>query len=101
MDEEKQILDILQSHEFREQLPKVPRVERFQCEVYLDSTGDDAVRIWAIISESTPDSKREWKVIAPIEDAIRGALRKHRVSLFPYIEFVKQSELDEARKAQA
>lgn len=75
------------------ELPKKPRVVEIRTEPYVDSAGDDELRILVILEEATTGRDRTWKKLEPIQDAIFHALRNAHEPRFPYTRFLKRSEL--------
>ncbi len=96
---ETRLKKILHLKELR--LPTRPRVREILAEPYEEqssSSSDDgaqALRVTVLLDESTPLGDRSWKAVAPIDQAIRKAIRKADANLFPYIDFVKKSELQD------
>ncbi len=82
-------------------LPARPKVRKILAEPYEEqsrSPGDDrseALRVTVLLDESTSDDDRSWKAVEPIDQAIRAAIGKADADLFPYIDFLKKSELNE------
>ena len=76
-------------------LPKEIPVTKVFAEEYIDSTGDEALRVQVILDESVDVEHVDGRAVDELDDAIRESLRNHGVTLFPYIFFAKQSELDE------
>lgn len=75
-------------------LPSAPKVREIKVDAYEESSdGEDALWVKVILDEATGDSERSWDALEPIDEAIRRKLRDAKIDLFPYIEFVKQSEL--------
>jgi hypothetical protein len=77
-------------------LPPRPKVVAIRHRPYIDSVGDQAVRVWVILEEGTPSDGPLWTELEPIERAIRDNLRKAGVEWFPYIHYATRSELTEA-----
>jgi len=74
-------------------LPSSPPVTDLTFEEYTDSTGDPALRVWVTIAESTDLEKVPADAIGDLKFAIRDSLRKHGITIFPYIFLAKPSEL--------
>lgn len=79
-------------------LPPSPPVTSLTVEEYTDSTGDPALRVWVTIAESTDLEKVPAEAIGELKFAIRDSLRKHGVTIFPYIFLAKPSELGESNE---
>src|SRR5438067_9467000 len=80
------------------QLPKTPRVLDVKVEPHVDSTGDDSLRITVILDNKTTDAQRSLKKIEPIENAMREALERAGVELFPYFWFRTRAEYNGERR---
>jgi hypothetical protein len=78
--------------------PRTPRVVDVQYKPYVDSTGDEALRVTVVLADNTTEEQRTWRRIAPIEQAIFRALRRHGVELWPYVRFQTQSEMKHEAK---
>ncbi len=80
-----------------ETLKHVPgaRITDVKWRHYVDHLGVPSLRVYVILEESITDEELVWPTIEPVERAIRDGLLKARIDLFPYIEYAKQSELDE------
>src|SRR5215207_5422043 len=50
-------------------LPKSPRVLEIRHEPYTDWAGDEALRVWVVLSDDTSEAQRRWARIAPIDQA--------------------------------
>jgi hypothetical protein len=73
-------------------LPARPRVLSIEAEDYVDSMGDDALRIWVVIDEDTTDADINGKDIIQLKGTIHDSLLKHGVTLYPYVFLTKPSE---------
>src|SRR5438552_15823840 len=84
----------------RPSFPATPRVVDVKHQVGTDATGDNAVRIWVILDDATPEAQLRHANFQPIADQIRGAIRKAlregpQFDLVPYVYFRLKSEQDE------
>ncbi|MBW3542879.1 MAG: hypothetical protein KY476_21665 [Planctomycetes bacterium] len=77
------------------QLPPSPPVTQLECEDYTDAEGESALRILAVIDESTDLEQVTGHDVGELKYAIRQSLRRHGINLFPYIFLAKPSELEE------
>jgi hypothetical protein len=77
-------------------LPASPVVVAVEAEDYTDSTGEPALRILVTIDEATDIENFRGEDIGQLKRAIHDSLRRHGVTLFPYIFLAKPSELAEA-----
>jgi hypothetical protein len=74
-------------------LPLKPRVLSIEAENYVDWTGDDALRVWVTIAETTTDEELlDGSAAIQLFATIHDSLRKHGIALFPYIRVGKPSE---------
>ena len=76
-------------------LPPGSRVLKIEAQNYVDSLGEDSLRIDVLLDDSITDDEIAQNRLRPIDDAITGALRKAGVQLFPYIFWARESELAE------
>lgn len=81
-------------------LPARPRVRRIVWHDYRDWAGDEALRIWALLDDRTPDRDRAWKRIHPIDRAIRKAIDDIGEERFPYITFWTQAEWRQSKRSR-
>jgi hypothetical protein len=72
--------------------PSLP-VVRLEVEDYTDWTGDPALKVQVILDESTDVEHFDGQAVSDLMNEIRESLRKHGITLFPYISLAKQSEL--------
>lgn len=77
-------------------LPARPRVVEIRHQPYVDSLGDDALKVWVVLSEDTPEGDWSAEWINPLDRAIRDALLSSGIELFPYIQYVTAAELEQA-----
>lgn len=85
--------DVLNLSKLRPHLPGTPRVTAIEVEPYVDHTGEDALRVMVVLGPKTPERDRSWTRLAPIERLIRDRLLAAGINLFPYIRYVKRSEM--------
>lgn len=77
-------------------LPAKPRVQRIKFRHHTDSSSSediDTLWITVVLDEQTSDRDRRWSVLDPIDEAIRRALRNIGFDAFPYIDYLKPSEI--------
>ena len=82
------------------QFPPSPRIEALEYQPYEDSTGEDSLEVFVIISDSTRDEEITGENVIEIKSAIRESLLSKGVNLFPYIEFITRSDYDALEKSQ-
>ncbi len=76
-------------------LPASPRVTRLEVEEYENWEGEPALKILAIIDESTDLAQVSGHDIGEMKYQIRESLRLRGIRLYPYISIVKPSELED------
>ncbi len=79
-------------------LPPNPSVVAVEAEDYTDSSGEPALRVLVTLDEATDIENFRGDDISTLKSAIRESLRRHGVTLFPYIFLAKPSELAEVDK---
>jgi hypothetical protein len=79
-------------------LPKNLPVVSIDVEEYVDSYGEDALRIWVVLPEDFDPLKIDGDDVIALKSAIDRSLLDRQVTLFPYIHLVKASELEEMRE---
>jgi hypothetical protein len=92
---DQKILDVLNLSELRSKLPRDLKVVEIRVEDYVDTDGEDALRVWVILDESVEVEDLNGNDITDLKMAIHDRLLQQGVELWPYIRFAKQSELDE------
>src|SRR2546421_7318783 len=75
--------------------PSLP-VIRLEVEDYTDWDGDPALRVLVVLDESVDEEQVSGEDAGDLKFAIRESLRKHGITLFPYIFLAKPSELAES-----
>jgi hypothetical protein len=76
-------------------LPKNPQVVDVQVEEYVDTSGEDALRVLVILDEGVKVEKLSGDDISNLKMEIRRRIRAQGVDLWPYIFLAKRSELDQ------
>jgi hypothetical protein len=71
-----------------------PRVVDNRVEEYVDTSGEDALRVTVVLDEDVEVEKLKAEDITAMTREIRARVRDQGFELWPYIQFVKQSELD-------
>ena len=79
-------------------LPDRPVIEDIKADYIEDSSGEDALEVWVILSDATRDEELTGESVVQIKSAISESLLDNGVDLFPYIRFVTRSEYDEDHK---
>jgi hypothetical protein len=75
-------------------LPDRPVIEDIKADCIEDSSGEDSLEVWVILSDSTPDEELTGQSVVQIKSAISESLLKNRVDMFPYIRLVKRSDYE-------
>jgi hypothetical protein len=92
---DQKIVDLLKLSELRSKLPREPKLVDIRVEDYVDTDGEDALRVTVILDEEVDVEKLSGKDISDLTMAIHDRILQQGVGLWPYIWFAKQSELDE------
>jgi hypothetical protein len=92
---DQKILDVLKLSELKSKLPRNPKVVDIRVEDYVDTDGEDALRVTVILDEGVKVEKLRVEDIDALESTIRQRIRDQTMELWPYTWFAKQSELDE------
>ena len=92
---DQKILDVLKLSKLKSKLPKNPKVVDIRVEEYVDTSGQDALRIWVILDEGVDVEKLRPEDTMAVKNAIRDRVFELGVDLWPYVRMAKQSELDE------
>src|SRR5947209_20459098 len=77
-------------------LPKKPKVTDIKVFPYEDHTGEEALRVWVILDDSTTREDCDPNDLNAIDQAIHEALLTAGINLFPYTMMITPSELKEA-----
>jgi hypothetical protein len=75
-------------------IPAELPISRIEVEDYTDSDGEPSLRILVVLDESVQIGSNTSKLVGDLKSRIRKNLRRHGVTLFPYIFLAKQSDLD-------
>lgn len=73
-------------------LPAAPPVEAIEYEPYVDSSGEDSLQIWVILSDSTAEKDLTGKNVMQIKSSIRESLLENGIHQFPYVRLIKRSD---------
>jgi hypothetical protein len=92
---DQKIQEALKLSDLKSMLPKNPRVVDIRVEDYVDTDGEDALRVTVILDERVNAEKVNGQDVSDLKMVIRDRIRELGVELWPYIQLVKQSELDE------
>jgi hypothetical protein len=95
MSVDQKIKDVLKLSKLKSKLPQNPRIVDIRVEDYVDTDGEDALRVWVILDESVDVNELKGEDIIALKSAIRNRIFELGIGLWPYIRVAKQSELDE------
>ena len=92
---DQKIVDALKLSDLKPKLPRNPRVVDIRVEDYVDTDGEDALRVTVILDEKVNVEKLRAEDTGALKTTIRNRIRELGVELWPYIFVAKQSELEE------
>jgi hypothetical protein len=92
---DQKILDVLKLSELKSKLPRNPKVVDIRVEEYVDTDGEDALRVWIILDESVKVEQLRAEDTIALKTVIRDRIREQGTELWPYMHMAKQSEFDE------
>ena len=73
-------------------LPSRPKIVGIEVEDYVDSAGEEALRVYVIIRDGTRDEELTGESGLQVRRAIHGRLREHGITLFPYVSYRTESQ---------
>jgi hypothetical protein len=88
------VQDALKLSKLRSKLPRSPKVVDIRVEDYVDTDGEDALRVWIIIDEDVDVENTKEQDLSDLMNAVRGRIRELGVERWAYIWFAKPSELN-------
>jgi hypothetical protein len=91
---DQKIRDALKLSKLKTKLPKNPRVVDIRVEEYVDTSGEDALRVTVVLDENVEVEKLKAEDLTAMAREIRARVRDQGFELWPYVQFIKQSELD-------
>jgi hypothetical protein len=91
----RKVQDALKVSKLRSKLPRDPKVVDIRVEDYVDTDGEDALRVWVIIDEGVDVENVDGDDITALKRTIHDRVRELGVERWPYVRFAKQSEIDE------
>jgi hypothetical protein len=89
------VQDALKLGKVKSKLPRNPKVVDIRVEDYVDSDGEDALRVTIVIDEDVDVEKVSGHDLSDLVNAVRSRIRELDVERWPYIGFAKPSELVE------
>jgi hypothetical protein len=90
-----QIQEALKVNDLKSELPSSLDVIDIRVEDYVDSDGQDALRVTVIIGEGVDVKHVSGQDVSDLKSIIGQRIRDLGVPFWAYIEIAKQSELDE------
>jgi hypothetical protein len=91
----RKVQDALKSSKFKSKLPRSLKVVDIRVEDYVDTDGEDALRIWVIIDEDVDVEHVSGNDVMDLKRTIHDRVRELGVERWPYTMIAKQSEFDE------
>ena len=91
----RKVQDALKVSKLRSRLPRNPKVVDIRVEDYVDSDGEDALRVTIVIDEDVDVENVSGQDLSDLVNAIRSRIRELDVERWAYIGFAKPSELEE------
>jgi hypothetical protein len=92
---DQKIVNALRLSDLKSKLPSNPRIVDIRVEDYVDTDGDDALRVTVVLDEKVNVEKVNGQAVTDLKRVIRDRIRGLGIELWPYIFLAKQSELDE------
>jgi hypothetical protein len=89
------VQDALKLSKMRSKLPKDPKILDIRVEDYVDSDGEDALRVTVVIDEDVDVEKIDGRDFMAVRRTIHDRVRDLGVELWPYMQIAKPSELEE------
>jgi hypothetical protein len=90
----RKVQDALNFSKVKSKLPRNPKVVDIRVEDYVDSDGEDALRVTIVIDEDVDVENVSGQEITDLKSAVRRRIRELSVELWPYIQIAKPSELE-------
>jgi hypothetical protein len=91
----RKVQDALKLSKIRSKLPRNPKVVDIQVEDYVDTDGEDALRVTVVIDEDVEVEKVDGDDVTALRRTIHDRILGLGVELWPYVHFAKPSELEE------
>jgi hypothetical protein len=74
-----------------------PTVVDIRHSAYVDGLGDEALKVFVILSDDTKSAQLRWDKLGPIRQAIHDAIRCANDERYPYVRFLTRQEYRETR----
>ncbi len=81
--------------QFSETGPKVVDIRHL---AYLDGLGDEALKVFVILSDDTKPAQLDWDKLGPIRQAIHEAVRTTQDERYPYVRFLTRQEYRQTQR---
>src|SRR5262249_54853202 len=81
------VQDVLKPSKLRSKLPRNPKVIDIRVEDYVDSDGEDALRVTIVIDEGVDVENTKGEDLSDLVNAVRGRIRELGVERWAYIWF--------------
>ena len=76
----------------------LPKIVRIEYSLGKDATEKDAVWVWLVLDDATPENQWEYEVVGRLADAVRQKLREGGVTALIYVRFRSASEQEELKE---
>lgn len=91
----RKVQDALKPSKLKSKLPRNPKILDIRVEDYVNTDGEDALRVTVIIDEDVDVENTKGQDLSDLMNAIRGRIRELGVERWAYIWFAKPSELNQ------
>lgn len=91
----RKVQDALKLGKLKSKLPRNPKVVDIRVEDYVDTDGEDALRVMVVFDEDVDVENVRGRDLSALMNALRGRIREMGVERWAYIWFAKPSELEE------
>lgn len=91
----RKVQDALKLGKVKSKLPRNPKVVDIRVEDYVDSDGEDVLRVTIVIDEDVDVENVSGQDLSDLVNAIRSRIRELDVERWVYVGFAKPSELEE------
>ena len=89
------VQDALKLNQVKSKPPRNPKVVDIRVEEYVDSDGEDAMRVTIVIDEDVDVENFDGDEITALKSAIRERIRALGIEMWAYIQIAKPSELEQ------
>jgi hypothetical protein len=85
----------LKTSKFKSKLPRSLKILDIRVEDYVDTDGEDALRVWVIIDEDVDVEKVSGDDVMALKRTIHDRVGELGIERWPYTHIAKPSELEE------